>query len=455
MRSYWRIVAAAAVLTFGLSLTAPAGESGTWQVGLARAKITPPKSMWLAGYGARDRPSEGTLHDLWIKVLALEDAQGNRGVVLTSDLLGFPRGMYDRITTQLEKRCGLTRAQVMLTASHTHSGPVLRDALYDIYPLDDHQRALIEEYSAELEKTVVATIEKALADMAPATLSAGQGTCAFAANRRNNSEADVVKLLAEGKPPKGPSERSVPVLAVKTPDGKLRAVVFGYACHCTTLSSYEWSGDYAGFAQLALEKAHPGAEAMFWAGCGADQNPLPRRSVELCRKYGEMLAAGVDDVLGKPMRPIGPRLQTTFATIELKYDPPTAADLKEAIKRGSYYARWGKRLLARLEAGETFAGTYDYPVAAWKLGGQQLWIALGGEVVVDYALKLKDTYGPDTWVAGYTNDVMAYIPSHRVRQEGGYEAGAFYVYGLPANRWSEDIETRITAAVDRLVKRLE
>ena len=162
-------------------LTVPplVAAEATWKVGSAKAKITPEQPLWLAGYGGRDRPSEGMLHDLWIKALALESADGQRAVVLTSDLLGFPRNMYDRICAELKARCDLEPAQVMLTASHTHSAPVLRDALYDIYPLDDEQRARIEQYSAALEKTVVETIEKALAEPAPATLWAGEGITNF------------------------------------------------------------------------------------------------------------------------------------------------------------------------------------------------------------------------------------------------------------------------------------
>ena len=108
-----------------------------------------------------------------------------------------------------------------------------------------------------------------------------------------------------------------------------------------------------------------------------------------------------------------------------------------------------------METRTTSGGRSDGARASWILGEDQLWIALGGEVVVDYALLFKRKYGPTTWVAGYTNDVMAYIPSHRVWQEGGYEAGAFSVYGLPANRWTPEIEKRIAASVDRLVEKLK
>lgn len=313
-------------------------QETTWKVGLAGAKITPEKAIWQAGYGSRDHPVEGTLHDLWIKVLALEATGGDRAVVLTSDLLGFPKDMYDRICAELEARFGLDRSRVMLTASHTHSGPVLKDALYDIYPLDDDQRVLIEEYSLALEKKVVETVAKALSRPVPATLWAGEGTTDVAVNRRNNNRDQVTEMHKQGIPLKGPMDHDVSVLAVRSPEGALRAVVFGYACHATTLSGYEWSGDYPGFAQIALEKSHPGASAMFHAGCGADQNPLPRRTVELCRKYGDMLAAAVDDVLQKPMRPITPRLGTALELIDLDYEKTlTRADLEAGKAKNIYY----------------------------------------------------------------------------------------------------------------------
>jgi neutral ceramidase len=430
-----------------------AGTPPVWQVGFAEAKITPEKPLWLAGYAARQRPAEGTLQDLWVKVLVLQSPRGRRAVLLTSDLLGWPRGMSERVCAELKTRRGLDRSQIMLTASHTHSGPVLSCALYDIYPLDPKQKALIEQYSANLEKIAVATVLSALHRLTPATLWAGEGTTNFAVNRRNNPQAQVGDLLARGVALKGPVDHDVPVLAVRAPEGRLLAVVFSYACHCTTLSAYRWSGDYAGFAQLALQQSHPGALAMFHAGCGADQNPLPRGEVRDCQRYGNMLAAAVEEVLRTPMRPISPRLLTRFQLVDLDYGQPLGeSELQAAAGKGGYEGRWASRLLKELKEGRTFAKSYPYPVQVWELGSDQLWISLGGEVVVDYSLRLKSQYGPRTWVTGYANDVMAYIPSRRVRQEGGYEAGAFAVYGLPTDRWAPDIEERIAACVDALVK---
>jgi neutral ceramidase len=434
----------------------------TWKAGTATVDITPKEPQWMAGYGGRDHPAEGTLHPIFVKVLALEDAGGHRAIVLSSDLLGIPHTIYNNTCATLQQRFGLARDQIMLNVSHSHCTPVLRGALYDAYPLPAEQRPIIERYSVELESKIVETVGKAFAALAPAHVAAGQGTAGFAVNRRNNPEGSVPKLIAEHAL-KGPIDHSVPVLSVTGVDGRLKAVVFGYACHNTTLSFYQWAGDYAGFAQMALERSHPGAVAMFFMGCGADQNPLPRREVYIAERYGQMLAAAVEEVLLQAPPRLAPQLVTKheLATLNLGAAPTTAELEKLSAEKPGTSQRWAARLLAETKAGKPLARTYPYPVQVWQLGGKQLWIALGGEVVVDYALRFKREFGPDTWVAGYANEVMAYIPSARVLAEdkpprtngrAGYEGNtSMYVYGMPAHTWGDDVEDLIAASVQRLV----
>ncbi|MDP6777879.1 MAG: hypothetical protein QGI83_14060, partial [Candidatus Latescibacteria bacterium] len=117
------------------------------------------------------------------------------------------------------------------------------------------------------------------------------------------------------------------------------------------------------------------------------------------------------------------------------------------------HARWAERKLKELDAGETFASAYPYPVQAWRIGEQVLLIGMGGESVVDYSLRFKREFGPNTWVLGYSNDLVAYIPSRRVWEEGGYEGGPHLdEYGHPAMRWAGDVEDRIAGAVHRVVR---
>lgn len=436
-------------LVWGLVVTGwSVGAEPSWQAGLAKAKITPEAGLWMAGYAARDHGAEGTMHNLWIKALALADADGHKAVLVSLDLLGLPGAMYANVCGRIKDRCGLDRADVMFCCSHTHSGPVLSEALLDIYPLDDQQIARIEKYSAELESKLVDTVARALAKMEPVKLAVGSSSATFGANRRG------LRSGATGEA--APVDKFVPVVAVRSEQGDLQAVVFGYACHATTLSDYEWNGDYPGFTQLAVEERFPGAQAMFVAGCGADQNPNPRRTVELCRQHGLALADAVCQTLQEPMEPVSSELATAIELIDLPFgEQPTDEYLEKTAQGNDYAARWASRLLKQKQAGQPFAKSYPaYPVQVWQLGDFRL-IALGGEVVVDYVLKLRERLGPNTWVAGYSNDVMAYIPSARVRAEGGYEAGAFSVYGLPAISWGADIEDRILAAAEKLSRQLE
>jgi neutral ceramidase len=434
------------------SLASPVQAEG-WKAGVAKVNITPQQYMWMSGYGGRDHPAEGKLTDLWAKALVLEDAAGARAVLLTLDLVGISRDVSLPVCDRLKQEHGLDRAQVALCCSHTHTGPVVGRNLAAMYFYDEAQQQLVDAYTAKLIDDMVAVVGQALADLSPCELAWGQGKATFAVNRRNNMEANVPELR-ERSELRGPVDHAVPVLRVTAPDGTLRAVTLGYACHSTVLSFFQWSGDYPGFAQLLLEQNHPGAIALFWAGCGADQNPLPRRTVEFAAEYGHRLADVVETVLDGEMSPVKGSLAVSYNEVDLPFDTlPTREQIEaEAASSDRYLAQRAKILLARIDGGTPLSPSYPYPVQAWRLGDDVLWITLGGEVVVDFALRLKAELGPKTWVAGYTNDVMAYIPSRRVWNEGGYEgASAMIYYGLPT-RWGPDAEEIIVRQVHQTVE---
>jgi hypothetical protein len=250
---------------------------------------------------------------------------------------------------------------------------------------------------------------------------------------------------------KGPSDHTVPVIRIADERNRLSAVVFGYACHATSLSINKWSGDYPGFTQIEIERMYPAATAMFFAGFGADQNPFPRGGVLQAEQYGKELAISVERVLKGEMKPLTPSLKTVYEEIELEIaQPPDQAELEQIIKNGAdWEKRWATMIKKKQAAGEKLEDSYPfYPVQVWQLGEQSL-VVLGGEVVVDYALKLRELLGNDIILMGYSNDVMTYIPSERVLKEGGYEGkSSMWVYGHRGT-WESGIEEKIISEVVR------
>lgn len=441
----------------GLMLLANSGSlfASGWRAGVAKVKITPEHLIWMSGYGSRTHPAEGKLTDLWAKALVIEDGDGRRGVVITLDLVGISPDLTVPICEALARRHKLTRDQIAICTSHTHTGPVVGANLKPLHYLqvEKPEQLKIDAYAGKLKEHVIAVVGQAIEKMEACELSWGSDKATFAVNRRNNPEAQVPKLREDGQL-KGPFDHDVPVLAVKS-SGKLRAVVFGYACHATVLSFYQWSGDYPGFAQAAVEESHPGCVALFFAGCGADQNPLPRRKVEQAKEYGGRLAKAVDRVLMGELKPLSASLKTAYREIPLPLDKlPSREDLSEDTEsQNKYVAARARMLLEQLDEGKPLSPTYPYPVGSWRIGEDVEFITLGGEVVVDYALRLKlELRGTQTWVAGYANDVMAYIPSRRVLREGGYEGGgAMIYYGLPT-KWSPEVEEAIVKQVHEQLK---
>ena len=419
-----------------------------WKAGVAKTVITPEESIWMAGYGGRDRPADGKIHDLWAKALALEDSLGNRSVLVTLDLLGLPKPVSDRIRERLFSELKLSKDRIILSASHTHSGPVLAGSLVDIYPTDIDKDKGISRYTARLELKIERLVFDAFQSMYPVELYAANGVTRFQVNRRNNSEQDLVKQTEL----KGPNDYAVPVIKVADSQGNIHAIVFGYACHATTLSGYQWSGDYPGFAQIALENMYPGAVALFFQGAGADQNPMPRRTIPLAKQHGHTLAVAVDRVLQEDMRKLPPVLLAAYTEVDLSLTAtPTKEELEEFIAKAQvdYDKRWATRLLEQMAKGQELQLSYPYPLQVWNIGGQPLMI-LGGELVIEYTIGFKRIFGPDIFVMGYSNDLLAYIPSVTILREGRYEGESSQrVYGLPSV-WSEAIEPIIYQGIKKL-----
>lgn len=415
------LVAGLAVTVFFAVLSASLGIEPTspWKAGAASIVITPGEPMWMAGYAARTKPSEGAVHDLNAKALVIEDSEGKQLVIVTLDLISVTREVRDWLEEQLADRYQLPPEALLMNASHTHCGPELRpEKVYLPNDRAEQCRRYVEQLQEKLLKVVGAAID----DLAPASLSYTHGRAGFSMNRRTPTE----KGFQNHPYPDGPVDQDVPLLHVKGPDNEYRAVLFGYACHSTTLSFYQFCGDYSGFAKRYLEEAHPGMTALFMAGCGGDQNPYPRGELEMCRQHGRALANAVEAAFQTYPEAVSGPLRMAMDEVVLEFaQPPTREQLeKEAESKNEWERRHAEMLLKKLDQTGRLGTTYPVPVQVVRFGEKLLLVALPGEVVVDYSHRLKsELAGPAVWVAGYSNDVFGYLPSLRVLEEGGYEGG--------------------------------
>jgi hypothetical protein len=434
-------------------LAAPVFASDGFRAGVAREDITPEGPIWLSGYAARTHASTGAFSHLFAKALALEDGGKHKVVIVTTDLIGLPRAITDSVAARLAKDHGIERRDIVFNSSHTHTGPVIRENLQTMYDLPPAEWSRIDAYSRELSEKLYKVASAAVQGLAPATIAYGFGEAPFAMNRRKQTDTGV--RLTDN--PSGPVDHTLPVLRVSTPAGQLKAVLFAYACHNTTLTAefYEISGDYAGFAQAALEGAHPGVTAMFFQLCAGDQNPTPRSTLQYAQQHGKTLAESVDRVLGTSMEELKGRFRTAFKVTQLNFAPHTRENFSEELNNKNAFAvRRAQAMLKAYDEGHPVRST-PYPVQAIRFGSGPVLIALGGEVVIDYDLRVKREYpGTKVVVAGYSNDVMCYIPSKRVLKEGGYEgADSMIYYGMPGP-FAGDVEERVFDAIHEVMKRV-
>ena len=424
-------------------LVIASAPAASWRAGVATQVITPETPIPLVGYGARDKPFEAVDIDIFAKALAFEDGEGNRGVIVTTDLVGVQAIFFEDACRRITASTGLTRAQILLNASHNHTGPLLSlnpdaagNLAYAPFASDTAAKDVVE-YTRHLQDVLVALVEAALTDLSPAALSWGVDRAEFVMNRR--SEPDNGNYWMRPNP-KGSTDKRVPVLKVAAPNGDIRALLLGCACHNTGLTADHniISGDYAGYAQEYIEKRLPGVTALFMSGCGADANPEPRTDVPGVRKLGRELGDAVFRALASDLRSIDGPLKVAFEMTDLPLMQLTVDELAPYAARKTTENLMAKHMIEVLESGESLPTHYAAPVAVWGFGNDLTLVGLPSEVVSDYAYQLYAAL-PDSplWVSSYCNDFFGYVPNARIVREGGHE-----FIGVTTYLWGKDLRTR-------------
>lgn len=429
------------LLAAGCALFRP--DPGLVPAGAARVDISPPHAVRLMGYAARAQQPAPTniLQHIHARALALGDGT-NASVLLTVDNCILPGAVTLEIRERLARRVHLAPEHLTICVTHTHSAPCLRGAAPNIFALEISaaDQDAIDRYTDFFTDQLESAALAALRDRKPARLAWGQGSAAFAKNRRTAG---------------GPTDHALPLLRVTEPDGRLRAVFASYACHCTTLSGdlNGTHGDWAGTAALDLERDHPGIVALVGIGCGADSNPDPRGSLDDVNRHGDTIATECSRLISQPLTPLTQAPACRLRTVDLPFQVHfTRAEWERRATNSGIVGYHARKWLARMDRGESLPATLPYPVQTWVFGDQLAMVFLGGEVVVDYSLRLKRELDPTRlWVNAYANDVPCYIPSRRILSEGGYEAESSLWYYDRPQRLSPDIEDLIVSTVRDLV----
>ncbi len=428
--------------------TVAAQATSGFKASTAQIDITPTNNgfprMFLAGFGDRstDSPGLGTFPGepgLSARAIALDDGScpGNIKVIVTADILGFTRQLRQQILMEVASRYQLPAANLLLSATHTHNGPVLKDNLdpavaYPGFSTDgiagSADLVIVDNYTNWLKQSIVNLIGTAINGLpnAPAvTLSYGGGVADIGRNRVGVGNED----------------NDLPVLAVRSvSNNSLVAVLFGAACHPVVAGiaadyKYYFHPDFPGLARAQVEANNPGAMAFFIQGAAGDINPDP----DIMITQANLLANGVQEVLSVNLLAISGSILTEVrdVTLPLNLDPndPAHAQMRATYvsirdtSGDSARTRHANQMIARIDAG-TLPVTENWPVSVRHFGSSNnamVLAALGGEVVSEYALNLKAQFrsqlGNTLWVAAYSNEVPGYISSNQIWDLTGYEAG--------------------------------
>ncbi len=429
------------------------------EFGFGKSDITPSVALRLSGYGNRTDVFEGVDEKLFVRVMVVRTDDGRVSALIAVDTIGLPGTLTKSIAARANKRYGIPRDRIVVCGTHSHTAPHISAGLTNIFavPLTAEQERDSQEYTQRVADTIVETVGQAVKRLRPGQLFAAQGEAGFARNRRTVRDGSWTGFGVQAG---GPTDHSLPVLKIADEDGTVRGLVFNYACHCTTFGpSYNRvNGDWAGHASRMLEQRYPAATALCTIGCGADQNPQrdndATKAKALAVAQGKEVADEVSRIIAEPMSEVTAALRTSFGYAGLPVDRPTVPELKTQLDdRRPQFRRHAQNMLDLRERMGRLPETYPAPVQVWSFGDQLCMVFLGGEVVVDYALRLKQEIRSKlVWLSSYSNDLFGYVASERVRREGGYEVSGSMIYYNQPGPWAEGTEEVVVRRVHELVE---
>jgi len=408
------------------------------KAGLCAIDITPPPGVRQAGYAGRTLPSLAVHDPLWARALVLDDGLSRVGLV-GLDLGGIPTSLLEQVRERAASRGGIGPEGLLLGATHTHSGP----HLWSEEPTD-----LKREYAESLPARVGEAISGAVASLAEASVSVASGWAAVGINRRELLPGGRVQL---GRNHFGPFDPELGVLRVDDAHGETIGVVMNYAAHalCLAEDNYLLTADYPGHACHYVENRLGKGVSIFFNGAAGDVNPregpmyhgvLNGGSFLAAQHAGDAIATETMKVLPQAEKIENAKLACVSRKIELPTNPERAMNAAEErvgaaearpLARGYHFDRyliWDQRVegpeqacrhLERVNARGTKPVEMEIQVIAI---GDVVLLGWAGEVFCELGMMVKagSPYSR-TYVLGYANGSVGYIPTPDAYALGGYE----------------------------------
>jgi hypothetical protein len=404
-----RLVAVCVLSLIAVGLLAspvPAGNAAGLKAGAAKIDITPEKPVNMSGYAGRKGLSTGVHDPLSARAVAFE-VNGKRLVLISTDIIGFYEEVGGVIRQAIQDECKLQPSELFLCGIHTHSAPT---------PALNRERAHANnvEYTEALKPKLVEIARKALANMEPAKLGVGVGSCPVGGNRRElritkNGESSIVL----GRNTYGTTDKEVLVVKVAKADGAPLAVMFDYATHGTSLGTGNLtiSGDVPGLAEQFVEKIL-GADviAPIFIGASGNIDPWFRVLPKINEEPGwipepVLLGTFLGEEVVTVYRAIRQtdsvdKIATNFLTLQLPVKPPAAGSTEKKSEG---------------------PGTRPFNVTVARIG-DIAFVGLGAEVCTEIGMAIKAGSPCErTFVITHCNGAASYLPTKEMYVQGGYE----------------------------------
>jgi len=379
--------------------------------------VTPPPGHHLDGYAARTAPATGTADPLHATIIWLSTADDPGVLWLTLDAIAVGAELTAELSAAAGQAAGIPSSHVVVSASHTHSGP--SGWTGQIHPVIPAER------EAELYEPLVAAVANAVLDRR-----------AVAASWRS---VEVTGVGTNRHRQDGPHDNTAGVLALHSPAGALEAVLLDFACHPTTYGPENllWSADWPGAARAALRPTVVG----YLQGAAGDVSPRftrqGRGAAEVTR-LGELLATRVKEALAEPglaLPSAAPAIRRTTVRLPVRSLPPaddTAAvvSMAESAVRSGVDDPSGRIAQTRLDGARGQAlmlavdlpAELELPVSVVTMG-DVCWINLPVELFALHGATLQEKSNhPITRVVGYTDGYFGYVVDPAAAEAGVYEA---------------------------------